>query len=257
MDRRHTKGRVHWLVRSVLAVLISVPAAAAVTVATAGPAAADGCYTWSGALQQGASGEPVRQLQIRLAGWVDRGEVLAVDGNFGPRTKAAVMKFQAAYGLQVDGSAGPQTQSKLYELQDDDCTPIHFTYPELDCGTNYTGSSKVSQATAKARTLQVMWQLEALRHKLGDRPININSGFRSDSCNSRAGGASNSPHLYGLAADLDESPHSLCTLYNAAVGSGFNRVLGPGYKDGNHNDHIHVDNSNILGWSKEYSAPSC
>jgi len=37
-----------------------------------------------------------------------------VDGNFGPYTEKAVMRFQADKGLQVDGIVGPQT---VYELQ--------------------------------------------------------------------------------------------------------------------------------------------
>lgn len=37
------------------------------------------------------------------------GAGLAVDGNFGPKTKAAVINWQRALGLTVDGIVGPQT----------------------------------------------------------------------------------------------------------------------------------------------------
>ncbi|NEE27089.1 peptidoglycan-binding protein, partial [Streptomyces sp. SID7982] len=60
--------------------------------------AADGCYTWSGTLREGSSGEAVRQLQIRVAGYPGTGNQIAIDGAFGPATKAAVSRFQAAYG---------------------------------------------------------------------------------------------------------------------------------------------------------------
>jgi zinc D-Ala-D-Ala carboxypeptidase len=250
------RGGTGRLLRGALAIVVALLTSAVVTVTTAGPAAADGCYTWGATLREGSRGEAVRQLQIRVAGWVATDEVLAVDGEYGGRTKAAVARFQTAYGLTSDGIAGPQTFAKFYALQDDDCTPIHFTYPEFDkCDSNYTGSSKVNQATAKARTLQVMWQMEAVRRKLGDRPLRITSGFRNDACNRQAGGATNSPHLYGVAGDLGAGSQTLCQIYRVARTSGFSGLLGPGY-DG-HDDHVHADNRHVIGRSAFRSAPSC
>ena len=61
---------------------------------------------------------------------------------FGPATKAAVTRFQQAYGLPADGVAGRATFSKIYALQDDDCTPIHFTYAELNnCNSDWAGGN--------------------------------------------------------------------------------------------------------------------
>jgi peptidoglycan hydrolase-like protein with peptidoglycan-binding domain len=54
--------------------------------------------------------------------------VLALDGQFGPGTKAAVTRFQQAYGLGADGIAGPATFAKIHQLQDDDCTPVGRGY---------------------------------------------------------------------------------------------------------------------------------
>ncbi|MFY0571292.1 peptidoglycan-binding domain-containing protein [Archangium lansingense] len=62
-------------------------------------------------LKQGHSGAPVTALQNRLnqlgfnAG--------AADGQFGPKTTAAVKAFQSAKGLVADGVVGPKTWSKL------------------------------------------------------------------------------------------------------------------------------------------------
>jgi peptidoglycan hydrolase-like protein with peptidoglycan-binding domain len=62
-------------------------------------------------LKQGHSGAPVAALQNRLnqlgfnAG--------AADGQFGPKTTAAVKAFQSAKGLVADGVVGPKTWNKL------------------------------------------------------------------------------------------------------------------------------------------------
>jgi zinc D-Ala-D-Ala carboxypeptidase len=238
-------------VRLLVAFVMIMSGAVVGTVATAGTAHADGCYTWTRTLSQGASGADVTQLQIRLGGYPGYGSVLAVDGSFGPATSAALKRFQSAYGLAADGVAGANTYNKLYALQDDDCTPIHFSYAELNrCNSTWSGGA-VSAATAKSNALRTMWKLEALRHALGDQPITVTSGFRSYSCNSAVGGSSSSRHLYGDAADLGAGPHSLCTLAKQARYHGFNGILGPGYPD--HNDHTHLDHRSSRFWS----APTC
>ncbi len=231
-----------------LAVLSLLAACLVSTIANPTAAHADACYTWGRTLSQGASGADVRQLQIRIAGYPGYGGHLALDGDFGPATYSALRRFQAAFGLTVDGIAGSQTYSKLYALQDDDCTPIHFSYSELDdgCGGSGFDGGPLSEAETKFNALRTMWQLEALRHALGDQPLNIASGFRSYSCNNQVGGASNSQHLYGKAADLTGSP-SLCTLAKQARYHGFGGIFGPGYPG--HSDHTHVDIRTDNSWS--------
>ncbi|GAB2467482.1 D-Ala-D-Ala carboxypeptidase family metallohydrolase [Streptomyces incanus] len=217
---------------------------------TAGTAHADDCYTWNRSLSQGSSGSDVTQLQIRVAGWVTSGERLSYDGQYGARTTAAVKKFQAAYGLAADGVAGPATFNKLYALQDSDCTPVHFSYAELNkCNSDWSGGA-VPAATARANALKTMWKLEAMRRQLGDVPLTISSGFRSYACNNAVGGSSTSRHLYGDAADLVGSP-SFCTLAKQSRTHGFSEILGPGYPG--HNDHVHVAHAPSPYWS----APSC
>ena len=137
--RSHFSSRVIRIL-SVLGLFAAMLAVSVTTqVVTATKAHADGCYTWNRTLSEGASGEDVRQLQIRVAGYPGYGKHLATDSSYGPATKAAVAEFQRAYGLSADGIAGSATFSKIYALQDDDCTPIHFTYAELDDGCGGSG----------------------------------------------------------------------------------------------------------------------
>ncbi|HUQ61578.1 D-Ala-D-Ala carboxypeptidase family metallohydrolase [Lentzea sp.] len=227
--------------------VVVTPAAAQADPVTA----ADACYTWGRTLSEGASGEDVRQLQIRVAGYPGYGAVLGIDGQFGPATKAAVTRFQQAYGLGADGIAGSATFSKLYALQDNDCTPVNFSYDELNnCNSDWSGGN-VSAATARANALVSMWKLQAMRHAMGDRPIDVNGGFRSVSCNNAVGGASGSRHLYGDAVDLGAGAQGFCALAKQARNHGFNEILGPGYTG--HNDHVHVAHKSSRFWS----APSC
>ena len=60
--------------------------------------------------RQGDKEHPVATLQHLLRA---RGQNVVVDGDFGPRTDAAVRAFQQQRGLAVDGIAGPDTWSAL------------------------------------------------------------------------------------------------------------------------------------------------
>ena len=57
-------------------------------------------------VRQGSANHPVKTLQYLLRA---RGQQIAADGIFGPRTDAAVRAFQTAQNLVVDGIVGPQT----------------------------------------------------------------------------------------------------------------------------------------------------
>ena len=191
----------------------SLVGALLVCVSSAGPAAA---YEWPKALKAGDKGSDVRALQTRVAGWFPAKDrtLFEIDGIFSAQTEAAVVAFQDHYGLIADGAAGPATFAVLDLLEDEDRSTAHFDFSEFwqnrnpECSkeaNEHAGTfagGEVPEHVVKRNVKRMMWRLEALRAKLGDRPIAINSGFRSVAYNKCIGGAAHSQHMYGTAVDM-------------------------------------------------------
>lgn len=239
--------------RSVIAALaVTIASVFVVTTGTIAPAHADECYTWTRNLSQGASGADVSQLQIRVAGWAGYGVNMGIDGQFGTQTHNAVRNFQAAHGLTADGVAGPNTYAKIYALQDADCSTLHFNWSEVDggCGQGGYSGGSVSAATVKDNLMRSMWRAEALRQKLGNRPLVVSSGFRSQACDRQVGGSGTGQHTYGRALDFTGTP-SFCELAQRGRDVGYGGIFGPGYPG--HNDHTHLD----IRAGRIWDAPSC
>jgi len=70
---------------------------------------------WHLALQYGDHGPAVRRLQELLNRHLPPSHLLQVDGEYGPRTTAAVSFFQEAAGISPDGVAGMSTWAALFE----------------------------------------------------------------------------------------------------------------------------------------------
>jgi len=64
-------------------------------------------------LKLGSRGDDVRRLQRLLNLHLDADEQLKVDGNFGPKTREAVLDFQKGEGLKPDGVVGRDTWFSL------------------------------------------------------------------------------------------------------------------------------------------------
>ena len=202
-------------------------------------------YSWSRTLKEGDTGDDVVELQIRVAGWAadsPQQTAVAIDGDFGPITAAAVRRFQKAYGLNADGVCESTTQQQLNALEKSDGSTAHFAFSEFTDRVSGTfAGGKVTTAQAKENARRLMYKLEALRKKLGDKPIIVNSGFRSIAHNAEVGGASDSMHLYGTAADLAVSGVSNKTIYQKAETCGFSGLETYTV------DHQHVDSRADLG----------
>lgn len=117
-----------------------------------------------------------------------------MDGSFGDRTKEAVSDFQqgfAFYDLLVDGFAGPQTHGALRRCLDSggSCGE-HFRFAEFRSKGN--GRIKVHRDLVRG--------LDHYRKRYG--PTAVVSAYRDPLHNAKVGGARNSQHLYGNAADI-------------------------------------------------------
>jgi len=107
----------------------------------------------------------------------------------------------------------------------------HFTTEEFacHCGCGY-GS------LPEHISVELISKLERIR-RMVEQPVHINSGCRCIFHNEEVGGAKNSAHLRGTAADLSINPWSGFTRYQLLVAAVMAQVHGIGVS----NTFIHVD----------------
>lgn len=74
---------------------------------------------------------------------------------------------------------------------------VHFSLNEFTCKDGTPVPDKF-----KARTYKLMQQLEVIREAFGGKQITISSGYRTPEYNTKIGGASQSRHMVGDAADF-------------------------------------------------------
>jgi peptidoglycan hydrolase-like protein with peptidoglycan-binding domain len=153
----------------------------------------------------------------------------AIDGIFGPISKAACKTMQADYGLTADGIPGPITQGVLSII-----AGVHkaanvqvaknFNETEFACKD---GSGDVLINST------LLLKLQDLRNRLG-RPVNITSGYRGPAYNRLVGGVGDSQHIYGKAVDIVVDGVTPAAVAKVAEAVGFNGI-------GIYPDFVHVD----------------
>lgn len=123
----------------------------------------------------------------------------------------------------------------------------HLTWKELSCkdGTTYP-----ERFVEDGRVFQVAQMFEAIRLLCGEKPIKINSAYRTPSHNRKIGGARNSQHLEGRALDLEPPKGMSVEMFFALIRSGA-EAMGIG-GIGLYKTFVHVDCrpvSKLVVWS--------
>ena len=167
----------------------------------------------------------VKQTQAVVAGYVSSVPArvwLRRDGVWGPKTEAAVIRFQHYHSLTEDGVVGPLTTAALFGVLDPDWSTTHFNWNEFWSRGTFKGGLTPD---VQRNVLLTMFKLEAIRKIGGGRAIHVNSAFRTPRHNADVGGAANSQHQYGIAVDITMdglTPNQLAANCKMAGMSGVN-----------------------------------
>ena len=178
-------------------------------------------------MQIGAKGTKVQELQQQLAAaGFDPGPADAV---FGPRTRRAVEQLQRCCSLKIDGVAGPQTLQALALLlphRPRSGRRLSRYFAETEFACRCCGQVRVNP--------RLVHLLEQLREQLGGKPVVVSSAYRCVAHNRAVGGAKQSQHLLGNAADVIVTGAALRDVAAVAEKLGFAGV-------GRYNGFTHVD----------------
>lgn len=130
------------------------------------------------------------QQALKEIGWP-----IAVDGEMDDQTHNAIKDFQRGFAwwdLLIDGHVGHKTEKALkYCLKNDGLASEHFRFAEWKSKGN--GWIRIRRELVRG--------LEEYRDAVGG-PVSVVSGYRDPAHNTKVGGAANSQHLYGNAADV-------------------------------------------------------
>jgi peptidoglycan hydrolase-like protein with peptidoglycan-binding domain len=130
-----------------------------------------------------------------------------IDGKWGALSKTATKAFQKDYKLSADGIFGPETEKKILAVVATGEVPAaeqittewkdikYFERREFACKCGRCGGFPVEPSW------ELIDVLENIREHFG-AAVSISSGVRCKTHNKNVGGADESQHLYGTAADI-------------------------------------------------------
>lgn len=118
----------------------------------------------------------------------------------------------------------------------------HFALSEFLHDGSLEGVTPIILANLR----ELAGKLEAIRLQLGDKPIKINSGFRTPEHNAEVGGKPNSQHLLGNAADVEVEGMTPTEVYIAL--SGWKGGLGHYPNKPNRPGWCHIDDGSNRRW---------
>lgn len=190
-------------------------------------------------LKFGMEGQDVKELQEALT--LREYSLGKIDGDFGQKTKTAVIAFQKDAGLTQDGAFGPKTRKALenievFSFKSDKTKQIssNFKVKEFKCND---GSDKIIVDTEFVET-----KLQNIRNHF-KAAVTINSAYRTPTYNKKVGGASNSYHVKGRAFDIVVKGHSPSEVAKYARSIGVKGVI-------EYNTFVHVDSRPKQYWAR-------
>jgi lysozyme family protein len=172
-------------------------------------------------LREGSKGSAVTQLQNLLR---NKGYSVVADGDFGPKTEAAVKKFQSSKGLVADGVVGPKTWAAL--------KGGGVSNPNLPAGAKQV----TAYVQGKPSTITVV-------------PVGNGKYLRADAAkNFKAMQAAASRAGVNLTANSGfRSMEEQKALYQKYLNGTGNLAAKPGYS--NHQNGISMDIGNVGGYN--------
>lgn len=188
-------------------------------------------------LKKGSNSEQVRQLQQKL--YTIGYEPGTADGIFGNKTEQAVKSFQSDAGLSKDGIVGSATRTALDKIK--------IYYKREDGNKSISVNFKIKEFACKdgSETIVIheefVQKLQQIRNYF-NKPVTINSAYRTREHNKREGGSSNSYHIKGRAFDLAIAGISPNEMARYAQSIGINGIIC--YSWG-----IHVDSRPTRYWA--------
>lgn len=190
-------------------------------------------------LKIGMNGQDVKELQEALT--LREYSLGKIDGDFGNKTKLAVIAFQKDAALVQDGVYGPKTRKALelievFSFKTDKNKPIsnNFKVKEFKCND---GSDKIIIDTEFVET-----KLQNIRNHFKSA-VSINSAYRTPTYNKKVGGASSSYHVKGRAFDIVVKGYKPSEVAAYARSIGIKGVI-------EYNSFVHIDSRPKQYWAR-------